>query len=1364
MSGAAITAFSAVRTEGGLFPADFLVKVLARDDQELPDADDASYHLPKGERRGEVINRSWARMRGLWEKFDRERRELAETESGARLTRESLLLPLFAELGYGRLQSAAEEERAIDGAVYPLSHMWQRSPIHLLGCNTDLDRRSAGVRGAAKASPHAMVQDYLNRSEKHLWGFCSNGLVFRILRDNLNFSRQAYVEFDLEAMFTGELFADFALLWLLCHQSRVEAENGNPEACPLERWLREAKAQGVRALETLRGSVEKAIEHLGRGFLQAAANKSLHGKLRSGELTMEGYFHQLLRLVYRLLFLFAAEDRGLLHPPTADGDARRLYASGYSVTRLRGLAGSIVGSAHPDLYEGLKIVMRSLSGEEGCPTLGLPALGSLLWSTDTLPDLAEATLANEHLLAAARELAFTSRAGLLRPVDYRGIGAAELGSIYESLLELRPVLDGKDNFVFADAQSGNERKTTGSYYTPTPLIESLLDSALEPVIKTALRQDDPQAALLDLNICDPACGSGHFLLAAARRLARHLAILRSGDAEPTPEAQREALRLVVARCIYGVDSNPMAVELCKVGLWLETLEPGRPLSFLDHHIRCGNSLFGASPDLIAGGLPDAAFAPLVGDDHEVCAELRKRNSRFCQELADGQSLWTADLAQRQRSLSETAHGVNALPDDTLSAIRRKEREHGAFERTKNFRRARLLADAWCAAFVMRRFLPKPAVPVFGETPQPFGMTFEEIRDIAANREPTPALAEETAAMAAQYQFFHWHLAFPEVFAQGGFDVILGNPPWERVKLQEKEWFASRVPEIAAAPNAAARGRLINKLRDDDPAMYAAYLEALRHADGQSHFMRNSGRFPLCGRGDINLYTVFAETACSLLNDQGRMGIIVPSGIASDDTTKFFFQDLVDRKSLVSIFDFENRKKLFQDVDSRMKFCLLTCRNGAEPLAPEAEFVFFAHGVDELGDPERRFTLSPQDLAQINPNTRTCPIFRSRRDAELTKAIYRRVPVLIREPGEGRPAENPWGIKFATMFHMSNDSGRFRTREQLESAGWHLEGNVFRNKEGGEFLPLYEAKMTQMYNHRAADVVKSATAQHRQAQPSTITEGELKDPSRCAIPMSWITKQECMESIKSYWDKKWFLGFTLVTSPTNTRTMNPSLFPLSGVGNSLPIILGNEFSQSYEYLYANLCSYVFDYITRQKIGGVNLNFYIVNQLAVLIPKSFMSIAVWESNLPIQKWILPRVIELTYTAWDLSHFAQDCGVAGPPFRWDSERRFLLRCELDAAFFHLYLPARPDGTWQQAQGETAAQLKDLTEAFPTPRHAVVHIMDSFYGIQEKDVAAHGEYRTKCVILEIYDAMLHAQATGQPYPTRLDPPPADARCRHAE
>ena len=323
-----------------------------------------------------------------------------------------------------------------------------------------------------------------------------------------------------------------------------------------------------------------------------------------------------------------------------------------------------------------------------------------------------------------------------------------------------------------------------------------------------------------------------------------------------------------------------------------------------------------------------------------------------------------------------------------------------------------------------------------------------------------AQRREVEWLAREYQFFHWHLAFPEVFEGGGergdiggFHCVLGNPPWERVKLQEKEWFAQRSPEIADAPNAAARKRMIRALEDEDPELHRAFLDALRRSEGWSYLMRNSGRYPLCARGDINSYAVFAEGMRSVLNEFGRVGCVLPTGIATDDTTKFFFQDVVGTKSLVSLFDFENRKGLFPDVDSRMKFCLFTAGNGAQPAADHAEYVFFAHVVDELRNPERRFTLSPDDIALLNPNTRTCPTFRSRRDAELTKAIYRRVPVLVREARDGQPDENPWGIRLSTMFHMANDSHLFRTKEQLDEEGWELEGNVFR-KDGMEYLPLY----------------------------------------------------------------------------------------------------------------------------------------------------------------------------------------------------------------------------------------------------------------------------------------------------------------------
>jgi hypothetical protein len=1348
---------STIRTEGGLLPADILAKILAGDGG-LPGTSAEDYHLPKGEKLNESINRAWTRVRALWDKFRLQRESLTETDTGTSQTRETLLLPLFAELGYGRLFASKAEDRTVGDKSFSISHFWHKSPIHLVGCNVELDRKAKGVRGAAQSSPHSMVQDFLNRSEGHLWGFCSNGLRLRILRDNQSLSRQAFIEFDLESMFDGEVFSDFALLWLLCHQSRVESED--TATCWLEVWARSAQDQGIRALDTLRDSVRKTIEILGQGFL-AHHNPDLKDRLRSGTLNRQDYFRQLLRLVYRLLFLFAAEDRGLLHAQGTPEEARKRFASWHSTTRLRRLAGKLGGTKHHDLYEGLKLIMHKLGSEDGCAELGLSPLGSFLWSDGALPDLIQAKLANEYLLKAVRALAYTEAESLRRPVDYKNVGARELGSIYESLLELHPDLDTLSGSFTLQTASGNERKTTGSYYTPTPLINSLLDSALEPVIQQAMAQDDPEAAILNLKVCDPASGSGHFLIAAAHRLAKRLAGVRTGDEEPGPDAVRTALRDVIGRCIYGVDVNPMAVELCKVSLWLEALEPGKPLSFLDHHIRCGNSLIGATPELIAAGLPDDAFKPIQGDDKAACAALKKRNKAA--QKKSSLPFLVKQEAEVQAKLRQAASTLEALPSDSLKDILAKENAFRQHESTPEFKHKKMLADAWCAAFVIPKYFPpKPGHPQL-PSDEPVGITQRELNAYAMGQALHEGLAKTVEELATQYQFFHWHLAFPEVFGKGGFDVILGNPPWEHTELKEKEWFSERHPGIANARTGAERKKMIAELAKSDPELFQSYCEALRIREGGSHYLGNSGRYPFCGRGRINLYAVFGESMRSNLNDTGRMGCVLPSGIATDDTTKFYFQDLVERKSLVSLFDFEN-KGIFPDVDSRMKFCLLTAGRGTKPTAEQAEFVFFAHSVDDLRDQQRRFYLTAHDIELLNPNTRTCPIFRTRNDAELAKAIYRRVPVLIREARDGKPEQNPWSIKFKQgLFNMTSDSHLFKTREQLEIDGWELDGNVFR-KGDEEYLPLYEGRMIHHYNHRFCSVAKSQAGVMRTASSEETTSEELKDPYFMAMPRYWVLSKMVAKAENQGYTHSFYVGFKDVTSATNERTLIASSIPKVAANHKLPLILSDKEAADILIILGISASYLCDSVCRNKLGGVSLTFFVLKQIPFIKYEIFHNKCLWafnaESN---KKWFFMRLLELAYTSWDMYPLAKDCGFDGPPFRWDEDRRFLLRCELDAAFFHLYLPAKSDGNWEKSENETAAELASLQAAFPTPRDAVDYIMDTFPIVKRKDEAKYGEYRTKRTILEIYDAMQNAIATGQPYQTRLDPPPADRRCCHS-
>ncbi len=1189
--------FQTIRSEGALLPPDVLQLIASlKTDGTSAEA----YHLPPGTKINEAISQSWNALRQHWTSFQEARKGLgkgAETETGTSVTNSTWLLPLFKELDYGRLMTA--KSPVIDDRTYPIERFYNHTPIHLVGCQISLDRRTRGARGAATASPHSMVQEFLNRSKDHLWAFVSNGLQLRIMRDNISLSRQAFIEFDLESMMDGEVYSDFALLWLLCHQSRVESEK--PTDSWLEKWSKLARDQGTRVLEGLRNGVAAAIEALGQGFIGHPQNDGLRERLRSGELTKDDYYRQLLRVVYRLLFLFVAEDRELLHPPmpnqSAEGNdvkaekarsARSLYDEYYSTRRLRDLSFRVRGSKHSDLWHSLSIVFHALGNPAGCPQLALSGLGSFLWRDSSTSDLlgpfpnsqlqapnSYSLISNEDLLRAVRSLAFIEQDRVLRVVDYRNLGSEELGSVYESLLELHPQVHIEAKGFELKTAAGNERKTSGSYYTPDSLVQCLLDSALEPVVaeriaearelaqlkhkndadkleilKTFARALDnntemakaiwnqvedkgserivssvsfeksielvpvaqrqqllAESAILNLKVCDPASGSGHFLIAAAHRLARHLARVRTGEAEPTPDEYQSALRDIIGRCIYGVDINPMAVELCKVSLWMEAIEPGKPLSFLDHHIQCGNSLLGTTPKLLAQGIPNEAFAAIEGDDKKVVKSLKADNKRERDDRASGQ-LSFFETFFPLGNLPSVFANLNIANDDTVDDVLAVEKRYSEAVSGAEYANARLLADTWCAAFVWKKDDSE-----LGKL-CPTERDFRKIESYAVAG-LLPYVRAEVERMRDQFQFFHWHLAFPDVFRlpgkderpeneqtgwSGGFDLVVGNPPWERVKLQEKEWFAERSTEIANAPNAAARKRLIDGLRTGHPELHAQFLDAVRQSEGESFLLRQSGRYPLCGRGDINVYTVFAETMRQILNSAGRAGCVLPSGIATDDTTKYFFQDVVETRSLISLFDFENRDAIFSGVHRSYKFCLFTAGSGLRPACEQATFVFFAHRTEHVADPDRRFTLSPEDIGLLNPNTRTCPIFRSRRDAELTKAIYRRMPVLIREAQGNRPEENPWGIKFSTMFHMSNDSQLFRTREQLEADGWELRGNTFV-QNGERFLPLYEAKLFHQFDHRFATFEGGSNGSET---TRNMTDAEKADASSVVQPRYWVS--------------------------------------------------------------------------------------------------------------------------------------------------------------------------------------------------------------------------------------------------------------------
>ncbi len=660
--------------------------------------------------------------------------------------------------------------------------------------------------------------------------------------------------------------------------------------------------------------------------------------------------------------------------------------------------------------------------------------------------------------------------------------------------------------------------------------------------------------------------------------------------------------------------------------------------------------------------------------------------------------------------------VDMAPDGDVEALARKKAQWKEVLHSRDFEHATLVADAWCAAFLWPKDQPGP---VFDATPT------TAIRLTLRNREAAlpPELVETTRAIAARYALFHWDLAFPHVFARGGFDVVLGNPPWERIKLQEQEFFAQRDPFIAGARNAAERKKRIARLPTTDPKLWEEWRAASRQAQGQSHFVRHSGRFPLCGRGDVNTYALFAEHNGRILGPRARAGFIVPSGISTDHTTKDYFRAITRSRALQSMWEFENEGFFTAGKGHMLRFALTTLSGRDDP-AGATDFLFQGQALSDLDDPERRFSLTAEDIEAINPNTGTCPIFRTRRDASIALAIYRRAGVLWRE---GDPDGNPWGLQFLRMFDMANDSGLFRQQGALASAGWRLEGNRF-TKDGKVMLPLYEAKMAYIYNHRSGTFEGAAPGErpHRLPAPS---DEQLADPAFTTLPFYWVSADEVDGKLEGVWDRAWLLGRRDVTDArASVRTVVAAIVPRSGTGDTFLLAMPSIEPRLALCLYGNLCSIPLDYAARQKVGGLHLKYHVFKQMPILSPVFYSVATPWDQNLVIRDWLLPRVLELTYTAWNLQPFAEDCGDSGPPFVWDPERRFLIQCEIDAAFFHLYGISHDD---------------------------TAYILDSFPVLRRSEERTLGEYRTKRLILEIYEEMEDAIRSAEPYKSRLNPRP---------
>ncbi|WP_016948779.1 N-6 DNA methylase [Anabaena sp. PCC 7108] len=1342
-----------VQFEGNLLAADITTELLTGNIKGQTPAD---FGLPKSDKLEDEIAIAWGDAKAYWASFQRQLNRLDAEDTATSITREMAVL-LLKSLGYTPVYTAKAE--VVEGQTYAISHravsqpdssitnyelpITNYPPIHIIGCRLDIDKRPPS--GTPRLSAHGLVQEYLNKTE-HLWAIATNGFRWRLLRDSSLMTRLTYIEFDLEQILNGENFAEFGLFYRLFHRSRLPETADDADKCLLEYYHQESLQQGGRVRERLRDGVENALIQLGNGFIQHHSSdpRLLSDPGLLGEVRDLRYYRQLLRLIYRLLFLMVAESRNLLLIGE-DTEKARIYLEYYSIERLRELAERprYRREGFQDIWQGLRVTFKLFDENWRGRILGLSPLNGDLFGSQTLTDLDDCGIDNYDLLTAIRCLSLYEDKGQIRRVNYAALDVEELGSVYESLLDFHPQIKQNQGIYEFKLVFGSDRKTTGSYYTPPQLVQQLIKTALEPVIEEKLKNLTPQPpslqgnreyeiqgngenflppsptrrgaggevisaqeqALLSLKVIDPACGSGHFLLAAARRIGKELAKVRTGESQPAPEPLRQAVRDVIQNCIYGVDLNPLAVDLCKVALWIEGFATGKPLNFLDHRIKCGNSLVGVLDlDCLDAGIPDDAFKAVTGDDKKLATDFKKRNKK--ERETQGQLSIFETAADDSYIFAKLWQELADFSENTPQEVKEKERKYQDNLLDNHWWLKYVACNLWTSAFF--RPLTEHNLQLLPTTETLNRLKRETVQKVLNSdsnyvSEALPkgalrvtnyelqGLIEAANDLAKEKYFFHWPLEFPEVFEDRGFSCVLGNPPWERIKLQEKEFFASRNLDIANAQNKAAREKLIKELPKQNPALAQAFEDAKHDAEAQSKFIREGGRFPLTAVGDINTYTVFAETTRNLINNNGRVGVIVPTGIATDDTCKKFFGDLIQKQNLASLYDFENRGHLFTALHTKTRFCILHISKQVNNII---YFSFMSKQVKELTDTEKIIVLSSKDINLINPNTGTCPIFRSNADAELTKKIYQRVPVLENE----KTGINPWGISFMAMFHMANDSG------------------LFKNQSGKDLVPLYEAKMFYVYNHRHSfyteEMRKSQQTDFREIELSTIDN--LQDPTFVVQPRYWVNHFE-VENKLDNWQKKWLLCFRRISNTTNERTAIFSLAPKIAFGDSVFIMLPTiNNSHLISCLYGCLNSLVFDFVTRQKMGGNNLSFFIVKQLPVIPPEKY--------NEKDIEYITPRVLELVYTSWDMQPFAQDMGYNGEPFIWNPNKRALIRAELDAYYAKLYQLTRDE-------------LRYILD--PAEVYGADFPSETFRVLKNNEIKQFGEYRTQRLVLEAWDRM---------------------------
>jgi len=1389
-------------------------------------------------------------------------RRLARTPSPSEPETEAeFIYPVLKELGWEWLVQPIADRRRRDVAdallfLTPAAKNLAR-PLPPLGRfvhgtviaenearHTTLDR--AGAREApASQILRTMSRAKLQSNGMLRWGLLTNGGTWRLYFGRARSTSAGFVGVNLAGLLEPPPLAPVAppegappdhwmrVFLLLFRREAFEAA-GPGGATFLDSAIEEGRAYEARVTEELSAKVFDRVFPM---LVQAFVAHDPDAVVTSAEwkaAAREGA----IRLLYRLLFLLYAEDRDLLpvHHPR--------YV-GYSLRELRREAAEILDSGvalatrATQQWDRLRDLIQAVAN--GDARLGLPAYHGDLFEDRPGDILSRVRLPDAELVPIIDDMSREMQPGVgLRWINYRDLSVQHLGSIYERLLE-HDVVEASVTSVTL-RPSPYARKATGSFYTREELVRLILRRAVDPLIVerrdaftalsaadvtsegatltevSALETRDPAEAILRLRICDPAMGSGAFLVSlidhltdailetmadandtspgglyrspvAARIVAIRDHIRASADAngwtvqESGLDDRHIVRRMVLKRCIFGVDLNPMAVELAKLSLWLHSFTVGAPLSFLDHHLRCGDSLFGEFVGKAVTRLQDeyglslsqavvSAQAAAAGmADIEASADADIAEVHASRDAFERVELATAPL----RTFLSLYHASRWIPPDgDVEKVGRQLFFGGSY------------GDPVEIANGGAMRIPTDAINVRPATRTRPAITAREAFDAAST------FVARSRAVIAEGRFLHWEAAFPGVWdgwetamPRGGFDAVIGNPPWDRIKMQEVEWWAARREDIASISRAVDRKAGIAALRRAGDPLAAIYdraaARAKRAAEVAAFLPRQKADgtlvgpyplYPLFAKGDVNVYTLFVERAGQLVQPDGIVGLLVPSGVAADKGAATFFRSISNTGRLGTLLDFENRRPLFglepffPSVDSRFKFSALVHGGNLRRYA-QAQCAFFQQDTEAA---ERNaFGIRPEDFARVNANTGTAPVFRAPRDAQIVLGIYGRLPVLVDRRTD--PPRALYPVAYGTQLHMTNDSGLFRSAEELEADGAYPVAGGAYERGNSRFLPLMVGRSVHLFDHRFASVmeddaedveageateVEAEAVTRRPARRPTrsrnvhnpyssrLTTGEeYENPAFNPRPRYWVAETKLEER----WPEglEWAVAFRDIARPTDVRTVISCVVPRAAFGNKLPLLLPAlpdppranrrtaeammawrtaclpivaEYKESASLLAGNLGVLVLDYVARNKVQSTSLNLFILEQLP-LVPREGFTQRFGRCS--AEDIVREEVLALSYTAHDLAPFARDQGYDGQPFVWNTEDRLRRRARLNAVFMLLY---------------------------GLDRTIADYILNTFPILKRQEENIYGHYRTRNLILHYMAAMEagnpDAQATG--------------------